>query len=123
MHALARERLGVLAQKVEFVLRDFISPQWGEGLPRYNAVITLQAVHELRHKRRAPAFYETVRRLLPRDGVFLVCDHFAGPGGMSNTALYMSTEEHESALRTSGFSDVSCLLNKSGMVLYSAKQA
>jgi len=123
MHTLARERLSDLSNKVEFVLRDFISPQWNEGLPIYNAVITLQAVHELRHKRRAPALYDAVRGLLPKDGMLLVCDHFAGDGGMSNTALFMNKEEHENALRASGFGNVSCLLNQGGMVVYRAQQA
>lgn len=123
MHALARERLGAMSQKMEFVLRDFISPRWGDAFPRYDAVITLQAVHELRHKRRVPALYDAVRKLLLDNGVFLVCDHFAGPGGMSNAALYMNTQEHEDALGTSGFGNVTCLLNKGGMVLYRAKLA
>lgn len=123
MHTLASERLGAISQQVEFVLRDFISPGWDDALPRYDTVITLQAVHELRHKRRAPALYDAVRKVLLDNGVFLVCDHFAGSGGMNNTALFMNTQEHEDALRASGFGSVTCLLNKGGMVLYRAKLA
>lgn len=123
MHALAAERLGALSTQVEFLTVDFLSSQWEEGLPSYNAVITLQAVHEVRHKRRVPMLYDGVRRRLSKDGAFFVCDHFAGLGGMSNTALFMNLEEHENALRTAGFGNVSCLLNKGGMVLYRAMQA
>ncbi len=82
MHVLAKERLGAISGQVEFMNRDFLSPQWCVGLPRYRAVITLQAVHELRHKRRAPALYEQVRSVLAPAGAFLICDHFSGPGGM-----------------------------------------
>ena len=103
MHALAKARLGDLSGRVEFLTRDFLSPHWSDSLPQYSAVVTLQAVHELRHKRHAPVLYEQVRNLLSSDGVFLVCDHFSGSGARSNTALFMSLEEHEDLLRQAGF--------------------
>jgi SAM-dependent methyltransferase len=121
MHALARARLGDLSDRVEFLTRDFLLPHWSDSLTRYSAVVTLQSVHELRHKRRAPVLYQQVRSRLSDNGVFLVCDHFSGSGGMSNTALFMSLEEHEDALREAGFGSIRCLLNKGGMVLYRAK--
>jgi hypothetical protein len=123
MHALAKDRLGAMAQRVEFVTRDFRSPGWYSGLPRYGTVITLQAVHELRHKRRATVLYGQIRSVLSPGGALLVCDHFSGLGGMSDTALYMNVEEQESALRSAGFDEISCLLNKGGMVLFRAHPA
>ena len=77
MHELARERLGDLAARVQFVEADFRNPHWNTGLLTFDTVVTLQAVHELRHKRRASSFYREVRPLLQRGGRFLVCDHLA----------------------------------------------
>jgi SAM-dependent methyltransferase len=99
MHALAKERLGRLAQRVRFVQVDFKTSEWAAGLSSYDAVVTLQAVHELRHKRHAVSLYKVVRRLLSPGGLFLVCDHVCGEAGTANTSLYMSLDEHRYALR------------------------
>jgi ubiquinone/menaquinone biosynthesis C-methylase UbiE len=53
MHALARQRLGAMIDRVEFLVRSFKDPQWFRGLDDFDAVITNQAVHEMRHKRYA----------------------------------------------------------------------
>jgi SAM-dependent methyltransferase len=94
MHALAQQRLGSLATRARFVVADFRSAGWTMGLSKYHAVVTLQAVHELRHKRRAVGLYQAVRHLLLPGGIFLVCDHVCGEGGMINrrsTCPRMST--------------------------------
>jgi ribosomal protein S18 acetylase RimI-like enzyme len=57
-----------------------------------------------------------VKTLLKPGGVFLVCDHFVGPGGMSDTSLYMTLEEHEAALREEFFS--ARFLQHGGLVPY-----
>src|SRR5687768_9932631 len=51
MHNLARARLGQRATQVDFVERNFKEPGWSQDLGQFDAVITNQAVHELRHKR------------------------------------------------------------------------
>jgi cyclopropane fatty-acyl-phospholipid synthase-like methyltransferase len=120
MHTLAKERLGALADRVQFLEADFRNAGWNTGLPMFNAVVSVQAVHELRHKQHAPSFYQRVRPLLRSRGVFLMCDHFCGQGGMSDTSLYMTSEEHERALRTGGFTRVEMLLEKGGLTLFRA---
>jgi SAM-dependent methyltransferase len=120
MHVLARERLGSLAQRVQFVESDFSVPDWTASLSSYHAVLTVQAVHELRHKRHAAGFYRSVaQRLLP-GGVLLVCDHVCGEDGMTNAALYMSLPEHQQALHESGFAAVHEVHRERGLVLYRA---
>jgi SAM-dependent methyltransferase len=123
MHSLARERLGETANAVEFITRDFRAPEWMGGLPRVSAVVTLQAVHELRHKRRAAALYSQVASLLEPGGVFLMCDHYCGVGGMTNEALFMSEPEHVEALTRAGFAGVACVHKEGGMVLYRGETA
>src|SRR5579862_4752303 len=60
MHELAQQRLGALASRVEFVERDFKAIDWSMNLSSFDAVVTHQAVHELRHKRHATALHRHV---------------------------------------------------------------
>ena len=48
MHQIAKERLGLLADRVVFIERDFRAPDWPHGVTVVDAVVTVQAVHELR---------------------------------------------------------------------------
>ena len=61
MHTLARERLGGLASRVRFVEANFKESGWETGLPIFDAVVSMQAAHEVRHKLRIPPFYTTRR--------------------------------------------------------------
>ena len=106
MHALARTRLGPMAAQVRWVERDFRSPNWMDGLGLFSAIVTNQAVHELRHKRLASEFHARVSSLLEDRGIYLVCDHWCGAGGMANSDLFMTVEEQRSALSDGGFASV-----------------
>jgi ubiquinone/menaquinone biosynthesis C-methylase UbiE len=121
MHTLARERLGPAADRVRFVDADFRQDSWGRSLPPVDVVVTVQAVHELRHKRHARALHATVRRLLRPGGVFLMCDHFVGNGGMTNGELFMTREEHAAALKAGGFAKAAVLLQFGGLILFRAE--
>jgi SAM-dependent methyltransferase len=120
MPARAAHRLGAMTSRVRFVERSFRDPSWSEGLGPFEAVVTLQAVHELRHKRHAVALHAQVRDLLAPGGRYLVCDHFVGPGAMDDSELYMTPDEQRAALEAAGFADVRCLLTKGTMVLHEA---
>jgi predicted methyltransferase len=86
-------------------------------------VITHQSVHELRHKRHAPALHSRVLQVLRPGGLYLVCDHFAGEGGMGNTALYMSLDEQREALQGAGFVAIEALWVHQGLALHAARRA
>ena len=120
MHELARQRLGSFAQHVRFIQADFKTKEWTISLDTFDAVVTLQSVHELRHKRHTSELHSSVRGLLRKDGIYLVCDHFIGRGGMTNTDLYMTVEEQYSTLANAGFKNVQCVLQKEGLVLHRA---
>lgn len=120
MHQLAAERLGDAARRVRFVERSFREPAWSEGLGSFDHIVTHQAVHELRHKRHACGLHAQVRQLLQPGGRYLVCDHYSGDGGMKNDQLYMSIEEQRMALEDAGFSRVTPVLLKGGLMLYCA---
>jgi cyclopropane fatty-acyl-phospholipid synthase-like methyltransferase len=120
MHELAHQRLGSFAQHVHFIQADLKTKEWTSSLDTFDAVVTLQAVHELRHKRHASELHSSVRGLLRKNGIYLVCDHFIGKGGMTNTELYMSVEEQYSTLEKAGFKNIQCILQKDGLVLHRA---
>ena len=120
MHELAAQRLGDLADRVQFVERSFHESAWPEGLGQFEFVVTNQAVHELRHKRHAPVLHAQVKQVLCPGGAYLVCDHFFGEGGMSNDQLYMSVAEQKQALLGAGFGDVEQVMLKGGLVLHHA---
>ncbi|GAB4570199.1 MAG: class I SAM-dependent methyltransferase [Rhizobacter sp.] len=120
MHELARQRLGALATRAEFVQRSLRDADWGQGLGHFDFVVTHQAVHELRHKRYATPLHAQVRELLRPGGAYLVCDHFFGEGGMSNGNLYMTAQEQREALLAAGFTQVEQVLLKGGLVLHRA---
>jgi ubiquinone/menaquinone biosynthesis C-methylase UbiE len=120
MHELARSRLTGLENKIQFIERDFKQEDWYEGLSRFDCVVTHQAVHELRHKRHATQLHSQVRGILEREGLYLVCDHFVGDGGMTNPQLYMSVEEQKQALLAAGFTQVEEILTRGGLVLHRA---
>ena len=121
MHELAIQRLGALAARARFVERDLRHPDWANGLGRFDAVVTHQAVHELRHKRHAAALHAQVRPMLRPGDAYLVCDHFFGEGGMSNDRLYMTVDEQRAALLAAGYAQVDQVLLKGGLVLHRAR--
>ncbi len=119
MHDLAARRLAHFVDRVTFIERNFKAPHWGEGLGTHDAVVTIQAVHELRHKDYAKAFHYEVKGLLSPQGQYLVCDHHFGDGGLRNDQLYMTIDEQRVCLRSAGY-EVADMLIKGGRALYRA---
>jgi SAM-dependent methyltransferase len=120
MHDLARKHLGPLAERVHFVRRDFRKDRWHRGLGPFDAVLTLQAAHETRHRDRLPGLLRQIRRTLKPGGLFLYCDHYAEPGSGKNPELFIERDAQPEALAAAGFSPIKRLLDEGGMALYRA---
>lgn len=120
MHELARCRLSEHnPNHLTFIECSFKDPGWEQGLGKFDAIVTNQAVHELRHKKHALAFFKEVKTLLAPGGIFLFCDHYFGEDAMKNEQLYMSLIEQHQALESAGFT-VREVLIKGGRALYRA---
>lgn len=117
MHQLARERLSRF-KRIQYLTRSFRDVGWADDLGTFDVIVTHQAVHELRHKQHHVELHRAVRSILSPDGVYLVCDHFFGPGGQSNNQLYMSIDEQRESFYQAGFSQVQELLLEDGLVLH-----
>lgn len=119
MHALARQHLGALASRVTFELRDFRSDTWPDGLGPFDAIVTLQAVHELRHRRHAPRLFAQALPLLVPGGVLLYADHYLTPESKL-PGLAMSRDQQLDVLRATGFATVERIHDEGNMALYAA---
>jgi len=120
MHDLARARLGPRAAHVTFLQRSFKDPAWPQDLGLFDAVITNQAVHELRHKRHAPRLHAAVRRVLRPGGVYLVTDGFFGTDGLENNQLHMTVAEQQATLLAAGFSQVALVATSGRLAMHRA---
>jgi ubiquinone/menaquinone biosynthesis C-methylase UbiE len=122
MHDLARVRLGRRVEKVCFLSLNFRDADWVQGLGLFGAVVTNQAVHELRHKQYAKALHSQVASVLKPRSPYLVCDHYCGDGGMQNEHLYMTIEEQSQALLAAGFRSVEMVGRGGSLVMHRATQ-
>src|SRR5262245_16661102 len=119
MHQIARTKLANV-DDARFLTADFRKENWVAEVGAFDAVVTVQAIHELRHKRHAIGLHRLIRNRLEPQGLYLVCDHVLGPEGMTNSALYMTTAEQSEALNGAGFREVEVVLEKKGLALIRA---
>jgi SAM-dependent methyltransferase len=107
MLALSEQRLARF-EGVEFVQADFKKPDWFQALSgRYSAVVPMQAVHEIRHKRHVPGLYRQLRAMLEPGGLLAVCDGVPrDPSILSQVNLYMTAAEQMEAFEQAGFEQV-----------------
>jgi SAM-dependent methyltransferase len=117
MHAIAAEHLGELAGRVTFVTRDFREPAWPAGLGTFDAIVTLQAAHETRHKRHLVPLLERARTVLAAGGVLLYADHYLTPE-TKLPALAPARDDQPLALARAGFTDVALRHEEGNMALW-----
>ena len=117
MHAIAVEHLGELAHQVTFLTRDFREPAWPRELGTFDAVITLQAAHETRHKRHLVPLLERARTTVAPGGVVLYADHYLTPE-TKLPALLPPRDEQPRALERAGFVDVQLCYEEGSMALW-----
>jgi SAM-dependent methyltransferase len=122
MHAIAGEHLGELAGRATFVTRDFREPAWPAGLGTFDAIVTLQAAHETRHKRHLVPLLERARTLLAPGGVLLYADHYLTPE-TKLPALVPARAEQPLALERAGFVDVELRYEEGNMALWCGTHA
>jgi SAM-dependent methyltransferase len=122
MLAVSRHRLAAFPA-ASFVLASFKSEDWMRRVDgSFDCVVSMQAVHELRHKRHAPRLYEQIYQLLAVPGFVLICDHTPLDDSPKSTALYMTEQEQQHALADNGFANVHVELAVNGLVLYAGER-
>jgi SAM-dependent methyltransferase len=118
----SQQRLQRHGSRAVFVQADFKSDAWpAEVEGPFDFVFSLQAVHELRHKRHAPRLYQQVRALLSPGAELVVCDHLPeGAFTPRHRRLFLSQTENLTALAESGFVDARLVWSEHAMALYRA---
>jgi drug/metabolite transporter (DMT)-like permease/SAM-dependent methyltransferase len=110
MLEMSRARVGQFAA-ARFVVGDFRADHWTRHVPgTFDAIVTMQAVHEVRHKRHVPRLYRQIRGMLAPGGLFLVCDRTPEDDTPRSRALFMTAQEQVEALREAGFVDVQLVM-------------
>ncbi len=123
MLALSRERLAAFPA-ASFVLESFKSEDWTRRVgSRFDCVVSMQAVHELRHKLHAPRLYEQVHQVLAVPGLVLVCDHTPFDDSPASIALYMTAQEQQQALADARLANVHVEVSMNGLMLYAGERA
>jgi cyclopropane fatty-acyl-phospholipid synthase-like methyltransferase len=107
----------------EFVNADFRSAGWMQCLTLpYDAIVSMQAVHEVRHKRHVPKLYGQVYGLLAGGGRFLIADRIPEDDLPRSAALFMTEQEQTRALADAGFHDIRVLMSGDALVLCQCKK-
>jgi SAM-dependent methyltransferase len=125
MLALSQQRLWLHTARTRFTQADFKSDAWpaAAGGP-FDFVFSMQAVHELRHKRHAPRLYEQVRPLLSPEGRLVICDHLPdGAHTERHRLLYLTVDEYLAMLPKTGFANVELVWTGYEMAVYQASAA
>lgn len=101
-----------------FVLGDFRQEDWTSrtGGP-YDAIVSMQAVHEVRHKRHVPRLYRQIHGVLATPGLFLIADRLPLDDSPRSTSLFMTENEQLDALTGAGFTKVRVLMSSDALVL------
>jgi SAM-dependent methyltransferase len=123
MMEMAREALGPRGD-VSYALGDFKAPNWQSNLTApFDAILSMQAVHEIRHKRHVPWLYSHAATLLRPGGLLIVCDAEPTPDQDEYQRHLASTRREQShAMLWAGFEDVTCHVFEHQYYLISARR-
>ena len=105
MLALSRARLARFTDRVHFHEGSFLDENWWQSLPGpFDAIVSLQAVHEVRDARRIPRLYAELKLILSENGVMLIADQVNDEEKQEEH--FLTVTEHENALRAAGLKQV-----------------
>ena len=105
MLQLSRSRLEKVKDRVVFIQADFKKETWTDDIAAgFDLLVSLQAVHELRHASRIPTLYSQLYELLVLGGKILICDHVNSAAHSAHRAAhFMTVDEHLSTFKKVGF--------------------
>ncbi|HEY1233204.1 MAG TPA: class I SAM-dependent methyltransferase [Candidatus Binatia bacterium] len=120
---LSRSRLAKFKDRVVFIQADFKKENWTEAVAAgFDLIVSLQAVHELRHASRIPTLYSQLYKLLVPGGKILICDHVNSPSA-HRAAHFMTVKEHLSTFKKVGFINAREICPAADLSLMAAEKA
>jgi SAM-dependent methyltransferase len=120
MIELSRVRLRDSCDRVVFHQGSFLDEGWWRPLQgRYDAIVSVQAIHEVREGTRVPKLYGELRILLEEGGIILIADE-VNDGDKKEEHL-LSLDDHEVALLKAGFEGFRTVHSAGDLVLFAAR--
>ena len=122
MLALSRHRLAG-RETARFINADFKAADWRDALsPPYAAVVAMQAIHEMRHKRHVPGLYRQIRDVLEPHGLLAVCDGTPRDATVLwQISLSMTGGEQIEAFASAGYTEVTLEKRMGAMILVTGR--
>ena len=118
---LSRERLAPYGERVCFHQGSFLEPAWWRALPApFDAIVSMQAVHELRDAARIPDLYGELRALLAPGGLALIADLVNTADSIEDHLL--TATEQRAALGAAGFQDVRQVHGVADVAMFAARR-
>lgn len=119
MLELSRARLRDFGASAVFHQGSFLDEGWWQSLPApFDAIVSMQAIHEARDSARIPKLYAEFRPLLKVGGIILIADQ-VNDGDRQEEHL-LSVGEHQAALSRAGFEEIRRILAAGDLVLFAA---
>ncbi|HJQ69179.1 MAG TPA: class I SAM-dependent methyltransferase [Blastocatellia bacterium] len=119
MIELARDRLARFGGRAFFHQADFLEDGWWRTLPQgFDAVVSLQAVHEVRDAEKIAELYSGVAMIVAEGGKIIVADKldFVTEEGTG----HLTIEDHRRALERAGFSEFRRVLEVEDIIMFEA---
>lgn len=120
MLELARARLSRFEGLLLFHQGSFLENNWCDALPGpFDAVVSIQAVHELRDTSRFPRLYRELGSLLTTDGQLLIADEVASEG--DDAGPFRTIDGQFSAFKEAGFEEICQVLAEGDLAMFRAR--
>ena len=120
MLELSRARLRDFRDRAVFHQGSFLDDGWWQSLPApFDAIVSMQAIHEVREGARIPKLYGELRLLLEERGIILIADE-VNDGDQQEEHL-LSLSEHEAALLKADFEGFRRVHSAGDLVLFAAR--
>jgi SAM-dependent methyltransferase len=120
MLELSRARLARFADKVSFHQGSFLDESWWRPLPGpFDAIISMQAIHEVRRTERLAPLYAETRLLLEEGGAFLLADKIDDES--KSEAERFTADKHLNALREAGYKAIKQVYAAGDLVMLAAR--
>ena len=121
MLELSRARLARFGDRVCHHQGSFLDEAWWAALPGpFDAIVSMQAVHEVRDAARIPQLYGELRRLLGERGILLIADQVNSEDKQEEH--FLTAKEHEAAFARAGFEEYRQIDAAGDLALFGAKR-
>ena len=120
MIELSRARLAPFGERVCLHQGSFLDDDWWRRLPGpFDAIISMQAIHEVRRAERMSQLYSESRLLLKDGGAILIADKMDDE--TKSEAERFTADKHLAAFSESGFKEIRQVYTAGDLVMFAAR--